>query len=145
MRSLCRGLIYVNKNRDNLSHHQDKTQVIDYYRQMHSPFAQTLKKWLLIATLTGLPWLAALSGSPPEMEQARALTLGCQGCHGESGEGQGSLPALRTLDRESFIERFQSFTREDQSSSVMHRIARGFTADEIRLMADLLSKGESRP
>ncbi len=97
------------------------------------------QKWLLPATLLGAFCLPVLAGTSPDMDRARALTVGCQGCHGDSGEGQGSLPPLRTLDQAQFIQRFQSFALEEHAASVMHRIALGYTADEIRLMAQLLA------
>ena len=103
------------------------------------------KKWLLNATLSGAFCLPVLAGTTPDMDRARALTVGCQGCHGNSGEGQGSLPPLRTLDQAHFIQRFQSFALDENAASVMHRIALGYTTDEIRLMAQLLATGTPDP
>lgn len=94
-----------------------------------------------IGVLLGLLCLPVLAAPSPEMEQARALTMGCLGCHGESGEGQGTLPPLRTLDRETFIQRFQAYFNEGKTTSVMSRIARGYNTEEIRLMAKFLTKG----
>ena len=97
------------------------------------------RKWLLLATLLGGFCVPVLAGTSPDRDRARALTVGCQGCHGNSGEGQGSLPPLRRLDQAHFIQRFQSFALDENAASVMHRIALGYTTDEIRLMAQLLA------
>lgn len=110
---------------------------------MQDPTARMEKKGLLAVALIAL-CLPALAGTSPDLEKARALSVGCLGCHGERYEGQGSLPPLRTLDRQTFILRFEAYLREEQSASVMHRIARGYSPEEIRLMADFLAKG-SRP
>lgn len=112
---------------------------------MHNSPVKHHKKRRVTAILGGFLWLIAPLGTPSEMEGAQALALGCQGCHGESGEGQGNLPALRTLDRTQFIQRFQAFALDDRAASVMHRIARGYSPEEIRLMADLLAKGAPKP
>jgi cytochrome subunit of sulfide dehydrogenase len=111
---------------------------------MRTPFSQRHRKNLAVGVLMSLLCFPVLAGAPPEREKARALTVGCLGCHGASGEGQGTLPPLKTLDRETFIRRFQAYTLEDKTGSVMHRIARGYTAQEIRLMADFLTTGSPR-
>lgn len=95
--------------------------------------------------ILGFYALPVLAETAPQAEKALALTFGCQGCHGASGEGQGSMPPLRTLDPQRFIQRFQAFAQDEKTASPMHRIARGYNADEVRLMAELLAQGTKGP
>ncbi|MEY4684789.1 MAG: hypothetical protein RLZ25_1248 [Pseudomonadota bacterium] len=92
---------------------------------------------ILIASFS----LKVFAAPSAEIEKARALTVGCLGCHGAHYEGQGGLPPLSTLDRETFIQRFEAYRRMAPTPSVMHRIAQNYSPEEIRLMADLIAKG----
>lgn len=101
---------------------------------------RTSKNFLILGVSIAFLCPQAFAERSSEIERGRALTVACLGCHGEQCEGQGSLPSLRTLDREAFIQRFQAYMRDDTAPSVMHRIARGYSTHEVRLMADFLTQ-----
>ncbi len=97
-----------------------------------------------IGLMAGLLSVTCHAEVSTEKAKAQSLAVGCLSCHGETGEGRGSLPPLSPLDRDTFIRRFQAFRSESKTSSVMHRIARGYSDEEIKRMAALLAKGSPR-
>lgn len=135
MRSLCRGLIYVNKNCDNLSHlglqrNQLIYMVIFRMARIHPP--RPLFFFALILLSGSSVWAV-------ERAEERALAVGCTGCHGEQGEGLGAFPSIKGLSQRQFVERFEHFARSDQERSVMHRIAKAYSGEEIRRLAHIFA------
>ena len=56
----------------------------------------------------------------------------CTGCH-LSGAGVGVLQGRPTADTQAVMEAFRSGTRP---ATLMNRIVKGFTPDEVRALAD---------
>lgn len=54
------------------------------------------------------------------------IALACTGCHGESGRGMGSIPAITGIAESKFIRTMQEFQAGYRSATVMDRIARGY-------------------
>ena len=70
---------------------------------------------------------------------ASAQMLGetCNGCHGTDGASAGpASPTIGGLHPEYFASIMKSFQEGTAYSTVMGRIAKGYTEDEIKLMAD---------
>lgn len=63
------------------------------------------------------------------------LAAACAACHGTNGHSVGGTPSLAGLDRLYFIEQMQQFQTGERPSSVMMQHARGYTEEEIRLLA----------
>mgnify|MGYP006291227547 CR=1 FL=1 len=79
-----------------------------------------------------------------ELMREKALAAGCKGCHGEYGEGQGSLPKLTNLNQDEFMRRMEEFRLDEHGTSVMHRIARHYDHDDVRSLAKFFT-GTSAP
>jgi cytochrome subunit of sulfide dehydrogenase len=96
-------------------------------------------KWLL--SLGGLGLLAAsvaVSAAPatPEM-----LSNACAGCHGTKGASAGlSMPSLAGQNKVAFVEAMKGFKTGERPASVMGRLAKGYSDEEIDLMADYFAK-----
>jgi sulfide dehydrogenase cytochrome subunit len=70
---------------------------------------------------------------------ASAQMLGetCNGCHGTDGASAGpASPTIGGLHPEYFASIMKSFQEGTAYSTVMGRIAKGYTEDEIKLMAE---------
>jgi cytochrome c553 len=111
---------------------------------MESYFTITTQKFLdgirLLAFSVGLTLLPHSLFATPLWADPQALWVGCLGCHGPEGKGQGSIPPLSTLSPEAFVQRFEAFADESQRHSVMHRMAKAYRPDEIRQMASILGR-----
>ena len=60
----------------------------------------------------------------------------CSGCHGTDGNSPGSIPTIADLDSEEIAEALLDFKSDNRSSTIMNRIAKGYTDEEIQLIAD---------
>ena len=66
-----------------------------------------------------------------------ALVVSCSGCHGEGGRAIVSLESLSADDIEA---RFLMYRSSTAAGSSMHRMARGYTEEQIRLIADYIGR-----
>lgn len=84
----------------------------------------------------------AFSAAGPALAQGPATPLvaqSCAGCHGQSGEGEGGIPKIAGYDREAFVEVWEAFRANERPATIMNRIARGFTDDEVAVLAEYFS------
>ena len=91
--------------------------------------------WMLTGTLlVSTPvWSAGPSGA--------LLASTCAGCHGANGSSVGpSIPSIAGMTAETFIEEMKGFKAGTRPSTIMDRLAKGYTEDEIKLMAEYFSK-----
>jgi sulfide dehydrogenase cytochrome subunit len=86
----------------------------------------------LLAAAIGLASIAAAvvaSAEPP------AGAASCTGCHPASSRVTSPVPRLAGLDRAAIIRAMQDFRSGQRTGTVMDRIAKGFTDEEIQAIA----------
>nr|WP_323696800.1 cytochrome c4 [Thiorhodovibrio litoralis] len=67
----------------------------------------------------------------------------CAGCHGTYGNSQGpATPTIAAMDPIVFVETMQYFRDDETYSTIMGRIARGYTDEELEKMAEYFHKQE---
>ena len=72
---------------------------------------------------------------------ASMLANTCAGCHGTNGSSVGpASPTIAGISRDYFIETMEAYKTAERPSTIMTRIAKGYTEKEIELMADFFSK-----
>jgi cytochrome subunit of sulfide dehydrogenase len=71
----------------------------------------------------------AASAEPPPGAAA------CSGCHPASARVTSPVPRLAGLDRAAIVRAVQEFRSGKRAATVMDRIARGFTDEEIDAIA----------
>lgn len=93
----------------------------------------------------------AVAGRPANAEQAataKAIFTGgiaernvpaCNGCHGESAEGQGVFPRLAGQHREYLATQLRLFRSNSRANETMHQNALSLTDGEIDALADYFS------
>ena len=71
-------------------------------------------------------------------QESRYLAGACTSCHGTDGHPvlAGTMPALAGMARADFVERFNALRNGTQPSTIMHQIARGFSDEQIALLAE---------
>ena len=68
---------------------------------------------------------------------ASMLANTCAGCHGTDGSSMGpAIPNIAGVSAEYFNTVMKEYAEDDRASTIMGRIARGYTTEEIALMAD---------
>ncbi len=107
---------------------------------------KTLTTAIMVAGLTvGAAFSAAAADKPKLMMGASAgmLSNTCAGCHGTNGASQGpAAPTIAGLSKDYFVETMQGFASGEINSTIMGRIAKGYTDAELNQMADFY-KGKS--
>lgn len=108
-----------------------------------------LKKMISSALIIGLlsPMIvcAADSASAAYSVHIRSLAASCAACHGTHGNAVStsnhgdSTTALAGVSKADIIAKLQAFKSGERSATVMHRHAKGLTADEITALAEHFS------
>lgn len=87
--------------------------------------------WLFIA-------LAPAEAAPPRGAAS------CSGCHPRTA-GNGPIPSLNGKPADDFMSQMAAFRSGERRSTVMTRIAKGFTDEETRALADYFAAGGNAP
>jgi cytochrome subunit of sulfide dehydrogenase len=88
-------------------------------------------------------WMAALSllmaGWPLAQAQdanlGRNLAATCANCHGTNGQARGDSKPLAGVSAEKIIAAINDFKSGAQPATIMHQIAKGYSDDQIKLIA----------
>lgn len=93
----------------------------------------------VVAALGLLAVGASAQAAPPDAVTMMAGT--CVGCHGMEGTSRGpASPTIAGMAPETFIDAMKSFQDGSRPATVMDRIAKGYTEDEIKQMAAYFAK-----
>lgn len=97
-----------------------------------------------------LPGLAVLALLMPLAGPALAqdangavLAIGCFSCHGPGGHSPGAIPPLDKLSAAELDEKLHAFAAGTVESTIMGRLAKGYTDAEIAALTAWLA--EARP
>jgi len=88
------------------------------------------------AIATALGW-APLAGAERSTE---ALAFTCLTCH-SAGGGKGAIQDIRGKRPEDILRKIEAFRAGKGDPTIMDRIARGYTEDELRRIAAWLAGG----
>jgi cytochrome subunit of sulfide dehydrogenase len=66
---------------------------------------------------------------------ARNLAATCTSCHGTNGVSQSDIPSLAGTPKADLVRKLQDFKSEAQAGTVMPQLAKGYTDDQIELIA----------
>ena len=89
---------------------------------------------LLIGSLNSVITMAATPS-------ASMLANTCAGCHGTNGSSVGpASPTIAGISVDYFIETMEAYKKAERPSTIMSRIAKGYTEEEIKLMAKFFAK-----
>ncbi|HTS53890.1 MAG TPA: c-type cytochrome [Burkholderiales bacterium] len=87
----------------------------------------------------GVAWPAA-----GQDQAARSLAANCTGCHGPSGNSSGAIPSIAGLEKPYIVTAMQEFKAGTRQATVMHQHAKGYTDQEIEVLAEYFSR-QKRP
>ncbi len=69
----------------------------------------------------------------------RTLALSCFSCHGPAGRSPDSIPGIHGKSEDFIAREMLAFRSGARRATVMGRIARGYTEQEIRALAKYLA------
>ncbi|HEY6896118.1 MAG TPA: cytochrome C [Rhodocyclaceae bacterium] len=93
---------------------------------------------LLVAALMALPALAA-------QDTARNLAATCTGCHGTDGYARPGMPALAGRPAEGLLQLLAEFRSGARPSTIMQQIAKGYSEEQLRLIAGYFASRPAAP
>ena len=90
-----------------------------------------------------LPMLAATAVQAAGADDAqklytRSVAATCANCHGTDGRAQddATVPGLAGMSADYFNAQMDAFRKGERSATIMHQIAKGFTEEQTRQLAD---------
>ena len=96
-----------------------------------------MNRLLIAAALAAAPLAAAAQDSPA----ARSLAATCANCHGTEGRSvTKEVASLAGLSREHIAGQMKAFRDGSRPATVMHQIAKGYSDQQIELVADYFSR-----
>jgi sulfide dehydrogenase cytochrome subunit len=96
-------------------------------------------KWRGWALATGVLAISALAQAAPP--SAAMLSNACAGCHGTNGGSAGpTMPSLASQSKEAIEAAMKKFKSGERPSTIMGRLAKGYSDAEVTAMAEFFSK-----
>jgi cytochrome c553 len=65
----------------------------------------------------------------------RNLAATCANCHGTNGRARGDMPPLAGVSAERLTALFNAYKSGAQTGTIMQQIAKGYSDEQIRLIA----------
>jgi len=91
-----------------------------------------------LAMVAGCTLSGAALAAPPTPEM---ISFACAGCHGTNGGSAGlTMPTLATQSKTAIVEAMKKFKSGERPSSIMGRLAKGYSDADFAAMGDFFSK-----
>ncbi|MBK7768116.1 MAG: c-type cytochrome [Sulfuritalea sp.] len=101
-------------------------------------------KWSGWALATGILAMSAMAQAAPP--SPAMLSHACAGCHGTNGGSAGlTMPSLASQSKTAIVDAMKKFKSGERPSTVMGRLAKGYTDAEFEAMAEFFSKQKFHP
>ena len=97
-----------------------------------------MKKILGLLIGSSLLGAALLPVSVFAADKGMVLALSCASCHGTNGASPGSIPRIQGRPAEYIEKAMLQFKAGQRPATVMNRIAKGYTDEEIKLLSAYL-------
>ena len=89
--------------------------------------------WIKAGLLAAAGLSFAAQAQDPHL--ARNLAATCANCHGTNGHAVGDMKPLAGVAAEKIIAQLADYKSGAQPATIMHQIAKGYTDEQIRLVA----------
>jgi len=97
--------------------------------------------WVLASGVLAISTVA--QAAPPSAEM---ISFACAGCHGTNGGSAGvMMPSLASQSKAAILDAMKKFKSGERPSTVMGRLAKGYTDADFDAMAGFFSKQKLHP
>ncbi len=97
----------------------------------------TMRRWLILVVLS----LAPVAAGPAAAQTPPVAANGCLMCHGVNGQGANGIPAImRVQSQADFTATMKLFAENKKPSTIMGRISRGYTDEDIAELSAWFAK-----
>ena len=111
---------------------------------MHKTLRAALALPLLAAGLAGASAVQAQTPAAAHPHLARNLAATCANCHGTNGQARGDMKNLAGVAADKIVAMMADYKAGNQPATIMHQIAKGYTDEQIRLIAGYLAAQQPR-
>jgi sulfide dehydrogenase cytochrome subunit len=94
-----------------------------------------LERLIIVGSALLLAAPAAAQGSSPS---GQAIAQNCYVCHGPKGQAAPPIPTLARVPADVIRARMMEFKTDQRPSTVMARIAKGYSDEQIAAISDYL-------
>ena len=88
--------------------------------------------------------LSSFAALAQDTHLARNLAATCASCHGTNGQALGEIKPLAGMTAQQLMEAFAEFKRGARPATVMHQIAKGYTEEQVSLIAGYFAAQSAR-
>ena len=95
-----------------------------------------------VAAAAALLLCGAASANDQQELYTKSLAATCANCHGTNGKSvkDAVLPSLAGMKSDYLAEQMQAFKSGARKATIMHQIARGYSEQQIALLADYFAR-----
>ena len=95
--------------------------------------------------VAGLLLAAAGLAQSQDANLGRNLAATCANCHGTNGQARGDSKSLAGVSAEKIVAAIADFKSGAQPATIMHQIAKGYTDEQIKLIAAYFAAQPAKP
>jgi len=103
---------------------------------------QTKSVGTAVLALTAAAVLYSAGNAMANERRGAILANTCFSCHGTDGHSSGAMPSIAGKAADYIVDTLMRFRDGSKASTVMVRIAKGFTDEEIQMLAAYFSGGK---
>ncbi|HSW04586.1 c-type cytochrome [Aquabacterium sp.] len=92
-----------------------------------------MKPWILAGALAAAGTSFGVQAQDANL--ARNLAATCANCHGTNGQARGDMKPLAGMPADKIVATMADFKSGAQAATIMHQIAKGYTDEQIKLVA----------
>ena len=78
--------------------------------------------------------------TPASPHLARNLAAQCANCHGTNGKSVAEVPSLAGQPATVIVQKMKDYRDSKLPASIMHQLTKGYSDEQVALMADYFSK-----
>lgn len=104
----------------------------------------SFKKGLLAVGVGAALFTATVSAQDIQAQRlyAQSLAATCANCHGTNGVSApgATMPVINQLSSSVMYEQLKAFKTGARTGTIMHQLAKGYTDEQLKIIADVLGK-----
>ena len=97
-----------------------------------------------IAAILAAAFVLPAFGQGSDPISGRNLASNCANCHGTNGQSAGGIPSLAGQRRDDLVRVMGEFREGKRPATIMHQLSKGYTPQQVELIADYFSAQKAR-